>query len=141
MEIKILGPGCPKCKQTEEIVKQAIAEEGIDASIEKGKSIGMIELPSPWRIPPINLFKYRIVVTERDKSVLEEKKPEYFIVNEFQWLRGVGFEKIKDFLENYEEIKRFEKRPQIFGLVLVSGKDQPWDWPYSNPVILVFRRK
>ena len=35
MEIKILGPGCPKCKQTEEIVKQAIAEEGIDASIEK----------------------------------------------------------------------------------------------------------
>ena len=35
MEIKILGPGCPKCKQTEEIVKQAIAEEGITANIEK----------------------------------------------------------------------------------------------------------
>lgn len=35
MEIKILGPGCPKCKQTEEIVKQAIAEEGIAANIEK----------------------------------------------------------------------------------------------------------
>ena len=35
MEIKILGPGCPKCKQTEEIVKQAIAEEGVAANIEK----------------------------------------------------------------------------------------------------------
>ena len=35
MEIKILGPGCPKCRQTEEIVKQAIAEEGITANIEK----------------------------------------------------------------------------------------------------------
>ena len=35
MEIKILGPGCPKCKQTEEIVKQAVAEEGIAANIEK----------------------------------------------------------------------------------------------------------
>ncbi|MBU1181136.1 MAG: thioredoxin family protein [Pseudomonadota bacterium] len=35
MEIKVLGPGCPKCKQTEEIVKQAIAEEGITANIEK----------------------------------------------------------------------------------------------------------
>lgn len=35
MEIKILGPGCPKCRQTEEIVKQAIAEEGIAANIEK----------------------------------------------------------------------------------------------------------
>lgn len=35
MEIKILGPGCPKCKQTEEIVKQAVAEEGVAANIEK----------------------------------------------------------------------------------------------------------
>jgi len=35
VEIKILGPGCPKCKQTEEIVRQAVAEEGIAADIEK----------------------------------------------------------------------------------------------------------
>jgi small redox-active disulfide protein 2 len=35
MEIKILGPGFPKCKQTEEIVKQAVAEEGVAANIEK----------------------------------------------------------------------------------------------------------
>jgi len=35
MEIKILGPGCPKCRQTEEIVKQAVAEEGVAANIEK----------------------------------------------------------------------------------------------------------
>jgi small redox-active disulfide protein 2 len=35
VEIKILGPGCPKCRQTEEIVKKVIAEEGIAADIEK----------------------------------------------------------------------------------------------------------
>ncbi len=35
MDIKILGPGCPKCKQTEEIVKQAVTEEGVAANIEK----------------------------------------------------------------------------------------------------------
>jgi small redox-active disulfide protein 2 len=35
MEIKVLGPGCTKCKQTEEIVRQAVAEEGITANIEK----------------------------------------------------------------------------------------------------------
>jgi len=35
MEIKVLGPGCAKCKQTEEIVRQVVAEEGIDANIEK----------------------------------------------------------------------------------------------------------
>lgn len=35
MEIKVLGPGCAKCKQTEEIVKQVVAEEGVAANIEK----------------------------------------------------------------------------------------------------------
>ena len=35
MEIKVLGPGCPKCKQTEKVVKEAVAETGLDAQIEK----------------------------------------------------------------------------------------------------------
>ena len=35
MEIKVLGPGCPKCQQTEKVVKEAVAEAGIDASVEK----------------------------------------------------------------------------------------------------------
>ena len=35
MEIKVLGPGCPKCQQTEKIVKEAVAEAGVDARVEK----------------------------------------------------------------------------------------------------------
>lgn len=35
MEIKVLGPGCPKCQQTEKVVKEAIAETGVSADIEK----------------------------------------------------------------------------------------------------------
>ena len=35
MEIKVLGPGCPKCKQTEQNVKDAVSETGIDATVEK----------------------------------------------------------------------------------------------------------
>jgi small redox-active disulfide protein 2 len=35
MDIKVLGPGCPKCQQTEQIVKDAVAESGVDASVEK----------------------------------------------------------------------------------------------------------
>jgi len=35
MEIKILGPGCPKCQQTEKIVKEAVAEAGVTANVEK----------------------------------------------------------------------------------------------------------
>jgi len=33
MEIKVLGPGCPKCQQTEKIVKEALAEAGVDAAV------------------------------------------------------------------------------------------------------------
>ena len=34
MEIKVLGPGCPKCQQTEKIVRDAVAESGVDAKID-----------------------------------------------------------------------------------------------------------
>jgi small redox-active disulfide protein 2 len=34
MDIKILGPGCAKCRQVEKIVKEAVAETGVDARIE-----------------------------------------------------------------------------------------------------------
>ena len=33
MEIKILGPGCPKCQTLEKNTKQAVAELGLDANI------------------------------------------------------------------------------------------------------------
>jgi len=35
MEIKVLGPGCAKCQQTEKIVREAVAEAGIGAAVEK----------------------------------------------------------------------------------------------------------
>ena len=35
MNIKVLGPGCSKCKQAEKVVKEAVAEAGIAADIEK----------------------------------------------------------------------------------------------------------
>jgi small redox-active disulfide protein 2 len=35
MEIKVLGPGCPKCEQTKKHVADAVAETDADAKIEK----------------------------------------------------------------------------------------------------------
>jgi small redox-active disulfide protein 2 len=35
MDIKVFGPGCPKCQQTEKIVKEAVAEAGVAASVDK----------------------------------------------------------------------------------------------------------
>ncbi len=35
MDIKVLGPGCAKCSEAEQIMRAAVAEAGIDAAIEK----------------------------------------------------------------------------------------------------------
>jgi len=35
MEIKVLGPGCPKCKQTEQRIREVLAEAGVAANVEK----------------------------------------------------------------------------------------------------------
>ena len=42
MDIKVLGPGCPKCEQTQKIVKDAVAESGVQASVEKVTDINKI---------------------------------------------------------------------------------------------------
>lgn len=39
MVIKVLGTGCAKCHQLEENTRKAVAELGIDASIEKVENI------------------------------------------------------------------------------------------------------
>jgi len=39
VEIKVLGPGCPKCHQTEKIVRETVAASGIQADIEKVSDI------------------------------------------------------------------------------------------------------
>jgi len=35
MEIKVLGPGCPKCHEAEKIVREALAESGVSANVAK----------------------------------------------------------------------------------------------------------
>lgn len=35
MDIKVLGPGCAKCQKTVSTIKEALAEEGVDAKVEK----------------------------------------------------------------------------------------------------------
>jgi small redox-active disulfide protein 2 len=42
MEIKILGPGCPKCREVDKRVKDALAGLGVVAEIEKVTDIEKI---------------------------------------------------------------------------------------------------
>ncbi|WP_031480308.1 thioredoxin family protein [Maridesulfovibrio frigidus] len=35
MKIQVMGPGCSKCAQAEKVVREAVAESGVDAIVEK----------------------------------------------------------------------------------------------------------
>lgn len=35
MDIKVLGPGCSKCQETERLIREVVAESSVDAKIEK----------------------------------------------------------------------------------------------------------
>ncbi|RMG57288.1 MAG: thioredoxin family protein [Deltaproteobacteria bacterium] len=50
MKIAILGPGCAKCRKTEEVVKRAVEEMGVEATIFKVEDIKEI-------------MKYRVMMT------------------------------------------------------------------------------
>jgi small redox-active disulfide protein 2 len=39
MKIAILGTGCPKCKQTADVVRRTVEQEGIEATIYKVEDI------------------------------------------------------------------------------------------------------
>lgn len=42
MNIKVLGPGCSRCHQLEQTVKDVVKELGVDASIEEVKDVKKI---------------------------------------------------------------------------------------------------
>lgn len=50
MEIKVLGTGCPRCQQTEKLVKEVVAEKGVEARVEKVTNI-------------LEISKYGVLVT------------------------------------------------------------------------------
>lgn len=39
MEIKILGPGCPKCKILEKLTREVVEQNGIEATVTKVEDI------------------------------------------------------------------------------------------------------
>jgi len=54
MEIKMLGPGCPKCRTAAERVEEVIRRHGIDASVTRVEDIaeimsyGIMLTPASW---------------------------------------------------------------------------------------------
>jgi small redox-active disulfide protein 2 len=53
MKIKVMGPGCRKCHETERIVKEAVAEAGIAAEVEYVKDIAEIAKHGIFSTPAV----------------------------------------------------------------------------------------
>jgi small redox-active disulfide protein 2 len=73
MNIKILGPGCPKCKTLEKITRDAVAETGIKATVEKVEDIVKI-MEYKVMHTPVLVINEKVILSGRVPSLKEIKE-------------------------------------------------------------------
>lgn len=73
MEIKILGPGCPKCKTLDKITREVVEQNGIDATITKVEDIMEIMTYGVMSTPAL-VVDGKVVIKGRLPSQEEIKK-------------------------------------------------------------------
>lgn len=55
MEIKVVGPGCAKCKTTYQVIEKVVKEHGIDATITKVEDIVEIMNHNVMQTPAVSV--------------------------------------------------------------------------------------
>ena len=73
MEIKILGPGCPKCKTLDKMTREVVEKNGIDAKITKVEDIMEIMKYGVMSTPAL-VIDEKVVVKGRVPSSDEIKQ-------------------------------------------------------------------
>lgn len=68
MKIAILGTGCPKCRQTAEVVREAVTKAGVAATIEKIEDLREIMEFKVMRTPAVAIDG-RVVISGRVPTV------------------------------------------------------------------------
>ncbi|BDX37114.1 redox-active disulfide protein 2 [Tenuifilaceae bacterium CYCD] len=72
MEIKVLGTGCPKCKALEKLAREAVADLGVDANIEKVEDIVKIMSYGIMHTPAL-VIDGKVVLSGRLPNISEIK--------------------------------------------------------------------
>jgi len=73
MEIKILGPGCPKCKSLEKLTREVVEQTGIEATVTKVDDIVAIMNYGVMSTPAL-VIDEKVVLKGRVPSADEIKK-------------------------------------------------------------------
>jgi len=73
MEIKILGPGCPKCKTLEKMTREVVEQSDIDATVTKVDDIVAIMNYGVMSTPAL-VVNEKVVLKGRLPSAEELKK-------------------------------------------------------------------
>lgn len=73
MEIKILGPGCPKCKTLEKMTREVVEKNGIEATVTKVEDIVAIMNYGVMSTPAL-VINEKVVLKGRLPSAEELKK-------------------------------------------------------------------
>lgn len=53
MEIKILGPGCARCKKVEKVIREVLAETGVEAIVDKEEDFEQITVFGVFGTPTV----------------------------------------------------------------------------------------
>jgi small redox-active disulfide protein 2 len=75
-EIKILGPGCDKCHEAEKVVREALAESGTAANLEK--------VEDPLKIAEYGVFGTPAVVIDGEVKIVGKLPKKEDVLN---WLK------------------------------------------------------
>jgi small redox-active disulfide protein 2 len=73
MEIKILGPGCPKCKVLEKLTREVVEQNNIEATVTKVEDIVAIMNYGVMSTPAL-VIDEKVVLKGRVPSVDELKQ-------------------------------------------------------------------
>ncbi|MCK4401090.1 glycosyltransferase family 39 protein [bacterium] len=128
------------------------AGEWILKNIKESSTIGMTEIPWQHQIPPVDENRYKLVIVGNDYSMLQKKKPEYFITSNIQYGLSYNIEEIKKGMlprgffhnlftsQDYEICKVFYKPLSFMGIRFSQFGASEDIW-YINPIIVVLKYK
>ncbi|MCM8822287.1 MAG: hypothetical protein NC831_05680 [Candidatus Omnitrophica bacterium] len=115
---------------------RTLAGRWINENIPEKTGIGLLEAPSPWRCPPFQYLKYNIFIEGP-----EYNRAQYYVVSQYQWLRGSSLEKMEERFSKYELLKEFRKDATFLKWKFIQSENIPYDWCHPNPVIRIWKKR